>query len=416
MLYMCTIDNLYEMKVKKIRNAVLLILSVLFAFFASGCGGDTEKKTDAADSGTPPSVSAEQNKAVIEYVKLDDKQVKELAVKTVTLRKETVNYEITAPGTVYPAPENVYVVSAPLSGRVVTIYAHEGEYVKKGQLLLEIESLEYASLVSEYMQAKADETYFKSNFDRITLLVQQKISSQSDLDKAKADYQRALAAVRSANARLAAVGISQKEIDDFSKGINTADPHLKIYSMITGQINEHLIDMGQSVEALQKMLTIVNLDRVLVKGYISPEEGNYVRQGDAVCISQKEMADKICNSVITSLNPALDERNKSVVANILVATVNGFPKPGLNVRLSITSKTGVPAITVPLSAVVYEGDNPVVFVKTDERTYEKRIIKGTKLTGDKLVVESGLQENEEVAVTQLFSLKALNRFEKYSAE
>ena len=71
---------------------------------------------------------------------------------------------------------------------------------------------------------------------------------------------------------------------------------------------------------------------------------------------------------------------------------------------------------LPLSAVQYEGEQAIIFVRRDPLTYEKRPITVDRLTEDQVIVAEGLDEGEEVAVTQIFSLKALGRYELYAEE
>jgi cobalt-zinc-cadmium efflux system membrane fusion protein len=67
-----------------------------------------------------------------------------------------------------------------------------------------------------------------------------------------------------------------------------------------------------------------------------------------------------------------------------------------------------------MSALTFDGDIPVIFVKTDENTFEQRALKTGAYRNGFAVVNSGLSVGEEVAVTQVFSLKALARYKKFA--
>ena len=338
-----------------------------------------------------------------------------LAIETITLQRRPLTYAIDAPGVVFPAPENISVVSAPVNGRIVSIVAHEGERVRKGQVLLALESLEFANLLAEFIQARAELSYQESQRERVRVLVEKKISPQSALEKAQADHDRADATHRAALSRLMAVGVSQDDVLAW-KSDNMLNPHLRIYAPISGSIAEHLIDLGQAVTAYQKLLTIVDLRQVKVEGYVSPEEGGAIQAGDSVEISLKDDPGRLIRTQVTSINPTLDERSKAITIYIIVPTQENWPKPGENVRLSIAATTPVPVIAIPSSAVVYDGNTPIVFVRRDSLTYEKRPIRLARASGEFSIVREGLAEGEELAVSQLFALKALSRFEQFSEE
>ena len=82
--------------------------------------------------------------------------------------------------------------------------------------------------------------------------------------------------------------------------------------------------------------------------------------------------------------------------------------------LIIDTKYPSPVITVPATAIAYEKENAVVYVKIDNTTYQQRLVNILKINGDRAIIESGLNEGEEIAVNQIFSLKALARFEQYA--
>jgi cobalt-zinc-cadmium efflux system membrane fusion protein len=156
------------------------------------------------------------------------------------------------------------------------------------------------------------------------------------------------------------------------------------------------------------------MEKVMVRAYVSPEDGVLIKPGDPVTISLKDYAQLKQQATITTINPALDEINKSITLNIVFPSKNEWPKPGQNVRVEILATTPDPVLSIPVAAVQYEGNNATVFVKQDSRTYEKRVITLRKFTGAQAIVESGLANGEEVAVTQVFSLKALSKFEEFA--
>lgn len=399
------------------RSVVILLILIVNLFISSlltSCSDDNIKSEDIGQLDLPPSIT-DDNKQIEKVVKLSDVQTKELKIETLKIVKEITPHTIAVPGFVFPAPDNISIVSAPLDGRVAKIYAHEGERVRKGELLLELESIEYGNLVAEFLQANADEKYQENKLTRIKSLFEKKISSKSDLDKAEAEYSRANASLRAALSKLKAVGTPDAEINNFANS-SVINPRLKIIAPINGTIDQHLIDLGQSVIAYDKMLSIIDLSKVLIRGYVSPEDAPELKEGNKIKVTQKNNPSKFVEGLISTINPALDETNKSIVINSVINTKNNWPKPGENLRVEITAESLDPIISIPLSAVAYDGDESVVFVKVSNNKFEQRAVKISKIYEKWAVVPTGLKENEEIAVNQIFSLKALLRFEDYAEE
>ncbi|HKJ34480.1 MAG TPA: efflux RND transporter periplasmic adaptor subunit, partial [Balneolales bacterium] len=352
------------------KSVLILISIIMFGMTWIGCNRQDGNQTEMKEAPPPPSLTTTTTgvNADTTIVQLTDKQVQELGIRTYKVQKRKFRYPITAPGVVQGAPGHISIVSAPVNGRVVKIYAHEGESVKEGDVLLELESLEFANLGADYLQAYAESRFQEQQMKRIKLLVEKKISPQRTLEKTEMDYARAIAMERSALARLKALGVPDQQIKNWQSGLESK-PVLKLMAPISGTINEHLIELGQSVNAYDKMLSIINTKRVLVRGFVPPDDATYLKPGDSLIIYPKLNRYIFVKAAITTINPALDEKNKSKVVNIITESNKSWPIPGQNVQLDIMTEYPMELMVIPLSAVEYEEKQPAVFVRLDPKRY-----------------------------------------------
>lgn len=391
------------------------LMAVVILFLLNSCAG--ENGPDSAESvSLPPSIS-EEVQSDVKIVRLTEEQAEDLYIQTHLVREERITYSMTVPGSVIAAPEHIAVISTPLDGRITTIYAHEGEEVKSGDPLLEMESLEFAELAASYLESEAEKTYLEQQVERLRSLVEQKISPQSTLDRANADLSRANARVRAAVARLRSVGVNQQRLAQWNELEEDESAVLTMYATIDGKINQHLIDLGQAVNANDMLLDIVNNSRVLARGFVDPKDISNLQIGARAVISQREdMGMLSLESEITTIQPGLDPENKSIIVNSLVETRNQWPVIGQSVRITYDANTPAEVISIPLDAIQYEGQTARVFVKRDELTFESRPVDILRILSDSAIISSGLSAGEEVAVTQVFSLKALGKFEEFAEE
>ena len=388
---------------------VVLILLVLSA---SACAGpDLPPLAPAVEA--PPSLQGGDEPARI--VRLDARQLEQLEVRTEMVAASRMPFSVRAPGEVLPAPESFALVSAPISGRIVRIAAHEGEAVKQGQVLLELESLEYAGLVADVLRARAELSYQQAQVERLKQLVDKKIAAQNTLEKAEADLSRARAEYSASNARVAALGLSPETVASWSEEAG-AGPTLAVRAPISGAIDRHDIDLGQAVTAYEQMMSIIDPRRVLVRGFVPPEEAGALQAGDSVWVQGVEGEARSLAARIHTINPALGEENRSVVVNIHADTEAGWPRPGQAVQVLVRGIGAAQALSVPLDALLYEGARASVFVRTADGGFEQRLITLGRLTDDRAEVLDGVEEGESVAVTQVFNLKALSRFELFGEE
>lgn len=398
--------------VQQTRTFLFLLVTLL----ATGCNQEPATPSVAPSISTPPSVqaAAAQTEAPA-IITLSEQQLASLNIQTAMADPTPQRFPLTMPATVYPAPDHVAISSAPISGRITRIYAHEGEYVKKGSVLLEIESLQFASLIAGYLQAQADVTYRKQQVDRINILVDKKISAVAEQELEKAELLRAQAALQATYAQLSSIGVSDASLEKWQNG-DLSRPVLAIRAPINGTINEHLIELGQAVDEHEALLNIVNPKQVMIRGFVSPENAHLISAGDQVEVPQSHPTLPALKAKVNTISPALDENSKSVAINVITATQNGWPMPGQNVQLNVLAALPGEALAIPMSAMQYEGNQATVFVKKSEREYEKRFITPGRINEHQVLVVSGLDAGEEVATSQVFSLKALSRFEQYGEE
>ncbi len=397
-----------------IQTKIKTYILIAFAAFAlAACGGKATQETqEKANSDTPPSISGVK---AADLIRLSEKEQNELKIQVQPVTSAIQKYRIAAPGVVFPAPNHISIISTPINGRISKIEVQEGQAVRTGQELFCIESLEFGNMVSEYLQAISEETFQSSRLQRLEQLVEQTISSKSELDRARSDFQRAKTAVIASVSKLKAIGVSDKEINAF-KTAESIDPTLKVQSPINGILDQRSVELGQSVNALQNLARVLDISHVLVRGYVSPEDARFIAVGDSVLITRRQNDTFALNAQVSSINPGLDENNRSVIVNILLATQSNWPKPGENLHLAIQTSSPVEVITVPMEALTYEGNDPIVFVQKSDLIFEKRKIEVPEFRGKYAVVRKGLDKNEKIAVSQVFSLKALSRFDKISEE
>lgn len=385
-------------------NRSLVTLVLLSGLFC-GCGRD--------DSPIP----AEQPALIGEpgVVRLDQATIDSLGIEVVVVNPAAGTFELSLPGEVLPAPENFAIVSAPTGGRVAEITAHEGEYVRRGQVLLNLESAEFAGMVASYLEARADVDYYRSQAERAASLVRQQVSPEASLERAQSELARAEARVSAAYSRLRALDVADAQIEGWQTTTRER-PLLPVYAPISGFIDRHEVDLGTSVNAYQEMMSIVDPSRVLVRGFLSPDDASSAAPGSPVTIEQRVGSPKSIQARISTIQPALDEENRSLVLNILTPATGGWPVPGQTVRMRILAKAEEGLIRIPTAALVYDADRGSVFVETAPGSWRLTPVETGRMTENEVFILSGLAAGDRVAVSQVFALKALARLGEYAEE
>jgi len=330
------------------------------------------------------------------------------------LGKQEVMLKKAVPGIAQSAPNFISYIAAPMDGIVSSLHINEGERVKKGQVIMELESLEYGNLLSEFLKGSSEYEYQQGRLERNSKLVEKGITSQSDMEMIQAEYELAKANLVAIKTRLQTLGLSANEIDNLKRNENI-EPHLMVRARISGVVDQHYAELGLPVKAYDKLASVVDPSELVIKGYLAPEDLNAVSTGDSVYVyRQSDRTLPPIAATIASINPALDESSKSLIANIYITGNELWPLPGENVRLVIHSHIPENWIAVPASAISWLGENAIVYVWTEKSILEIRKVEIVSSDDTHSFVISGISKGEKVAVSEIFTLKSLVRYNQFA--
>ena len=325
-----------------------------------------------------------------------------VAVATVLVKQQDVPIFRTGIGTVTPTYS--VTVKARVDGQLDTVAFTEGQDVRKGQLLAQLDprTLQAQLLQAQAAKAKDQATLANARADlkRYETLIAQDAATQQQFDTQKALVNQLDASVKSDDA---AINAAQVQL-----GFTT------ITAPISGRVGARLVDPGNIVHAADAggLVVINQIDPISV-AFTLPDDAvqDTIHALDAkkpvlVQAFPRDGGQMLASGTLTLLNNQIDTATGTVQlkASFLNGQHNLWPGQYVNVRLILGTRAK--ALTVPEQAVQRSQDGTYVYVVDEAtKTAQSRTITLTQLQDGLAVIASGLEANERVVVDGQYKLK-----------
>ena len=395
-----------------------LLLAVPLACKSKDAGGGKEAGEKAAkpEEGKGPAEMTLTPEAIAKYgIKVEE-------AKTWVLVPTFV-----APGEVAFDTEKMSYVGSAVTGRVAELKVRVGDPVKKGDVLIVVESPEYAVAQADHVQKqaglaaaaplvevtrsaydRAKKIYDESKGERMTL---------TEVQKREAEYRNAEGALRLAQAaelashsRLESLGLKDEDIVRLEKD-GKIDSRFLIRSPIAGHVINRLVTLGELIRPdKESLITIADLSVVWVLADV-PEARLKGLLGAAARIRMGDGAPAL-NAVVSYIPPQLDPTTRTAQVRIEVRNDRGELRAGTFTQVEIAAgkpdPDAKPVVAIPEEAVQTIDNAPCVFVPVPGKanTFARKLVALGPSAGGLVTVEAGLKPGQPYVISGTFVLKA----------
>ncbi|MGA2250139.1 efflux RND transporter periplasmic adaptor subunit [Terracidiphilus sp.] len=297
--------------------------------------------------------------------------------------------ELSVTGTVNPDVAREIPVISLASGRVVDIKARLDDYVKKGQLLLKIQSLDSSNAFDTYLKARNDETMNNKAYVRAKDLFAHGAISQSMLEQAEDAENDSLADLKAAEEQLETLGIDK----------NHPSPIVPVYSPISGVIIQQNVTQaaaaGVTYSGSATAFTIADLSSVWIICDVYENDIPKLALGQSTTIKLSAYPDRTLTGHVSDIGPVLDPQIRTAKVRIEIPNP-GILRLGMFVNATFQSLKKDHFALVPAPAILHLHDRDWVFVPADGNKFRRVEVKTGKTVGDKQTILSGIQAGQKV--------------------
>lgn len=313
--------------------------------------------------------------------------------QTALVTRRDIGSSVLATGIIKPMVGAEVRVGSRVSGLVKNLYANVGDYVKKGQIIAELEPSEleakYNQSFAALQNAKANYEYAKLDLERQKSLLKQNFISQNQLDLAEKTFEINKAQLEQAKANL-----------DYAK---VQLEYTKITAPISGIVASVSTQEGETVAAsfsAPTFVTIIDLERLEVWAYVDETDIGRVKEDQKATFTVDTYSDTDFEGIVTAIYPKaiIQDNVVNYIATLKITDSKKKllrPEMTTNVTLYLEMRKNV--LNIPTGAIKRDkGERFVTVIKGDKRVQRKVKI-GWNSNGTTEIV-SGLNEGEKVII------------------
>ncbi len=340
---------------KPFNTILLLTAAAIFAFLAISCSKESQSK-EMDDKDSTAAIPVEM----------------ELAQRG----KISAYYSTTAT----LEAENESQVVAKVRGIVEKLNVEEGDIVKAGQVMAELED---EQLRIEAQRAKANMDRLYNEYQRNRELYEKKLISAEQFENSKFEYE----------AQKAAYDLARLNVE-----------YSNITAPIGGVVSNRMIKAGNMVNADQELFEITDFDPLLAILHIPEHEMNKLKKGQASLIEVDAIKGETFTGEVLRISPIVNPETGTFKVTVAVRDDSRQLKPGMFGRVRIIYDTRENTLMIPKEAVMSEDGDNSVYVITNKMAFRRAIQTGY-VNGNNIEVMDGLVEGDSVVTIGQSSLQ-----------
>ncbi len=405
--------------------AVLLILGL--AVFFAGCGHrdrpsdqtdfDVALSQDPARQGRPLQKGGGPRAGGRGYgradgrgmrrtdgIQLSDEERERVRIEIGRAAYAPLKAELSAMGKVIAPQNSKAIVSYAFPARISQIHIRIGDWVKRGQRLVTLQSEEVGNAKSEFYKASADFELAKVSNERQQRLFDRGVGAKKDFLSSEADLKVAEANLTAAEKKLHVLGFTEDDVKLISES-HQINPVITLNAPISGKIIQNNAVLGGMIDQETEILLIMDPTVLWIDADIYEKDIAKIRLGQEVAVTVPAYPGEEFLGKTTYISDVLNENTRTITVRTEVENRDYKLKPGMFASIKIALNHQSRALVVPQEAVLDDRGDKVVFIRRGDQFFLQVVQTGT--TEDGLIeIVQGLAEGDEVVNAGNYQLKS----------
>lgn len=308
------------------------------------------------------------------------------------VQEQTVQAGLTVPASIEADPSELVKVLPPLSGRIVQLHVHLGDWVQKGQSLATFESADLSQAYSDLQKAQAQYQQAKRSLDRTLELGRHEIASRREIDQAETDFASIESEWKRAKSRIVQLG---------------ADPDgshpshlLTIRAPITGRVADLSAGVGgywNDVNA--PLMVLANLTKVWFTASVQEKDIPSIYIGQEVSAELNSFPGEPFHSKVAFVGEMLDPDTRTTKVRMVFDNGSHKLLPAMFAKVTFQIRPHK-GILVPTPAVIQGQEGSKIYVEVAPWTFEPLMVKLGAQVGAMTEILEGIKVGQRLVAKE----------------
>ena len=368
--------------------AILLLLSGTLA---------CQKAEETSNPGSVEKMSAQTT------LRFSKSQTDAIGIKTGSIQQVEMSEIVKANGYLEVPPQYTAVISPMITGYVRKINFIIGDDVGKGQVMAELESMEFIDLQQQFIENNSRLKFLENDFERQKLLRAEDAVSEKKYLLAESQFLTLKANLDALTTKLVLLGAN---IEQLKKG--QFQNRILLKSPISGSVKSLDITLGQHVDPTEEVYEVIDPSHLHLELNVYEKDISKIRKGQHVTFSFPALKDSVFHGEVFLVGSDLSEVKRSANVHVHIHENPESIRAGMYATAKIQVDS-TKSLAIPSSAIAQEGNTSLIFsITRDDMEYSfERIPVTTGLEVDGMVELLSLEDrfiNRDIVVSGAFHL------------
>lgn len=276
------------------------------------------------------------------------------------------------------AKERVDLVSE-VSGRVIDIRFKEGEFVRRGTVLVKLNDDE---LQTQLKRAQYQYSLLKEKLERQKILLNKDAVSREDFDQVQTEY-----------------NVLSQDIEQLKSKIDKCE----VKAPFDGMLGFRNVSLGAYLVPNSKITTLVDIKNLVIEFSI-PEKYATKKLIGSIAKFTVQGSTKEYSARVYAIDPELDVKTRSIMFRAAYTNSDGLLRPGMSAKVSLATGQSSSSIYVPNEALISDISGKLIWIIREGKA-KSIIVKTGVRTIDKIEILDGINQGDSVITTGLMQVR-----------